>query len=1296
MELAIFRSVFLTKFMNSSIVSYSQAGNFEGSELTCEVNLVDCAIEGDSFTPPSIGTPVTFTYDGVSFIGLLDRYSRSHSTSGYPEYTVHLTNGIFLLEGVKIILNDYFGATSAVPNLVNVFGYLEDLSGFGGSEVNSAGISWSLIASSLTTLLNDSTGTDYGGAILHKSFKYGIDISALPAIPAYYRINSESISLLEFISEVCEAGGHNYFIRMESAPLLSGLDAVFKLYTISRLNEPVGGAVQSYIESASCVTQKEVGEELRKDSTSKFVVGANVERMWFVENDLDLSSVISGGITSDEYATFNVLPYFGVDTDGNYIVGYTQEEEPDEYYFDIDIRDVGNENLGDTYTTCFGEMKAAKNGRESWERYLSERSCNKYLLLPEAFCGTSPVVARPFVVPVPTGSAFVGGHALPFSGGSEYGDIYNGFQLMPVSKFGYSLAVSKVQASSFGITTPIGFNIDLYYGEEGTVRNGNTNSIPDSYTSVANSCAVNSYPSAGTIPYFNLYYPSSNTPNLYFLRAFQIGAVSAWSVPYARMFESDLYDLTVLPAAPAVDKVFFQNIYNRFKTSLGGKDGFATAVSSLYNAKLSNRFEYVTNDVNKKANSLYKKIKDLADNYYGKRYLVTIPSTYAAYEPESNQLRLSQVPSDAGYIDESVWSTAYANGLIPEISGLNVLLTPDERFYPFVKYEDAVTLDPSGNPRNVPYNYSSISESDKYLGNPIPAIGDGTPTATGDYRVLDLWVKCSVSDNILYRDNTTLLGPRAILDIPGSVTHDPIGNYGSVQALYLAVTRYAKGPAGAFAADAGFTNTALSNLLNQPGIDIQDLGDGSTPVVANLFSIPLKSNVLCYGPWYIAGANGPVQYEKNNDLAPWNYGGYTALDSAGFSRVNDGVTNQTFDETGSVTVAGSPTFSIGDQLIGGGPYITDINVSVGTNGINTQYSFQSWSSQRRLSKLSNFNSERIKRLSDTSRGLRRAYREGVSNGIWKNPGQFYNDLKGRFVNLEELPRRDKGTTSHDIISGTTNGYGSNVVIQPAYNAGVQMDADYENKAFMSLDGLFRPYSNLPNDKLSSLTFPEDTGVINSSYDLFPLRAGHDITIVAGSTGTQAGADGMDPDIFVNESGVPEYRGMALKGPVVIQGWGNDINDDPVPALEDEDGQLILDEDGNKQRAWDYLYNPKKWKTGLLDIKWDEGRGVWTGGAAGGGEEIWFTIDSVDCYDDGSMILTVVAIWYTGGCEKAIPGEDSYGFIQVEDVCSILSFYTADFLIGKTGRATYMYPRDGYCEPKWLIDTLCGSPQCGGS
>lgn len=104
-----------------------------------------------------------------------------------------------------------------------------------------------------------------------------------------------------------------------------------------------------------------------------------------------------------------------------------------------------------------------------------------------------------------------------------------------------------------------------------------------------------------------------------------------------------------------------------------------------------------------------------------------------------------------------------------------------------------------------------------------------------------------------------------------------------------------------------------------------------------------------------------------------------------------------------------------------------------------------------------------------------------------------------------------------------------------------------------------------------------------------------------------------------------------------------------------------------------------------------------GGGGGGSHHIWFIIQEVVCHDDDTMTLSVLPTWYTGGCNGTIPGEDSYGEVEVIDPCNILQLYTAEFLeAGAMGRATYMYPvgeTGSYCEAEWILDTICGQPEC---
>ena len=131
-----------------------------------------------------------------------------------------------------------------------------------------------------------------------------------------------------------------------------------------------------------------------------------------------------------------------------------------------------------------------------------------------------------------------------------------------------------------------------------------------------------------------------------------------------------------------------------------------------------------------------------------------------------------------------------------------------------------------------------------------------------------------------------------------------------------------------------------------------------SPVYPNMVAIPMESTERCYGPWvssfindasysYLdsnprtaryANLGGKVEFEKDENLAPWNFGGYYLLDEAGSLKAAFSNSLQLFSERGSFTYVGIPAGnSLGKALTNGGPLVTDINVDVGTNGVKTSY-----------------------------------------------------------------------------------------------------------------------------------------------------------------------------------------------------------------------------------------------------------------------------------------------------------------------------------------------------------------------
>jgi hypothetical protein len=118
---------------------------------------------------------------------------------------------------------------------------------------------------------------------------------------------------------------------------------------------------------------------------------------------------------------------------------------------------------------------------------------------------------------------------------------------------------------------------------------------------------------------------------------------------------------------------------------------------------------------------------------------------------------------------------------------------------------------------------------------------------------------------------------------------------------------------------------------------------------------------------------------------------------------------------------------------------------------------------------------------------------------------------------------------------------------------------------------------------------------------------------------------------------------------------------------------------------------------MMNEKPNRGRWQFHGGSGGGGgETIWFTITDVLCPESDYVTettLVATATWYSQSCTGTPPGAEYGGEYHVYDLCNYLSGLTPTDLVGTTGRATYMYPLTGACEPKWIIDDLCAQPEC---
>lgn len=183
---------------------------------------------------------------------------------------------------------------------------------------------------------------------------------------------------------------------------------------------------------------------------------------------------------------------------------------------------------------------------------------------------------------------------------------------------------------------------------------------------------------------------------------------------------------------------------------------------------------------------------------------------------------------------------------------------------------------------------------------------------------------------------------------------------------------------------------ATKYYINELYMPDQDLSSqrAAMPVFA---AIPIKNNLMTYGPWashpgvikdsifptfasddnsgiaFVNNLVGGVNVQIDEGLVPWEYGGMGPLDQAAMLRVADDNAYQQVLEFGSLTLAGVMlrNTSIGQRLLGPlSPVVTSVNVSIGNNGVTTQYEMKTFSK-----KIGLYNKEQADNIQKLNREL---------------------------------------------------------------------------------------------------------------------------------------------------------------------------------------------------------------------------------------------------------------------------------------------------------------------------------------
>ncbi len=300
---------------------------------------------------------------------------------------------------------------------------------------------------------------------------------------------------------------------------------------------------------------------------------------------------------------------------------------------------------------------------------------------------------------------------------------------------------------------------------------------------------------------------------------------------------------------------------------------------------------------------LYALIRAFADEYYGKKIMVMVPHINVAYDTETQRPIYSAYPTNGAFLSEALLPNAIQQKYVP--LDINSISNPEDNTLKcYVRFDSIRTLD-----------FSDISE------NLIFFSADGN----------SIFLECTVDTEIYFTNVNTFENPRVVVTLPGRVrfANSAVG-VASITEDYLRQT-------GTYD-DTNIEKIAF-DMRNGGGFNPANMEIAALPAMA---AIPFESQIARYGPWYARGAVGAMEFETDDSLTPWNYGTYSSMNRAAEAKVTANIANLQLIESGSLEFPGVPTLSLGEQLLSTGPYVSSVQVTIGSQGVTTSYRMETW------------------------------------------------------------------------------------------------------------------------------------------------------------------------------------------------------------------------------------------------------------------------------------------------------------------------------------------------------------------
>lgn len=582
----------------------------------------------------------------------------------------------------------------------------------------------------------------------------------------------------------------------------------------------------------------------------------------------------------------------------------------------------------------------------------------------------------------------------------------------------------------------------------------------------------------------------------------------------------------------------------------------------------------------------YEWIRNQAETFYGKQFLVQIPyEVKVKIIPDEVATLYSHEPSDGGFLPEG--SSPLGLNYINE----NFFLDPQGRFTPFLRFQgnaqfkSAATITGFDN-GSLPQDYKIVTANPSILDDSLIIQPNSDPSYTylylKNYDILDgpTLVNGLISGG----------GKIFFAVIPGQIVPVPC----MIISISSPVFTQGTDPLGGIDDIATMLNVTQENLLLAATFRASSFPMKIHPpaIYPNGVAVAIRSNQFTYGPWGKSRADGKVAFEQDSTLVPWEYGGYGTMNQAAIAKLNNIATGNQVLERGFFEKAGEPQYSIGDLLYAGGPVVTNIDVNIGTQGVNTEYRMETF--VPRVGVFIRENADRLKRFGKAYQQLRKSIRQLF---IERNKTQSIINSYGRgfmygtsYAIRQETPHAVLGGhlyTDSDLAGKSYPLVYTQTFQESIANVQAQNDDYYRVTACMSFDGLLRPLSTNPwASGISSFRSSQDEFVTGPTVSsLMPLQSVNDFMWYS-SGDTYSGLNNRS-----SSGDITNARLIGLRGPMLLSGWGFDIFGNPVPNLSASGTDPVQNWDKDNFPP-NYLVNSQNFPSGPIDLRWNKFSAVW--------------------------------------------------------------------------------------------------------